>query len=560
MLSRDHCLGQLGDTEFDVLIVGGGSFGAAAAWDASLRGLKVALIERTDFAAGVSANSFRIVHGGIRYLQHSDLKRLWASCAERSALLRIAPHLVQPLPILVPTYGSGRDGKAFLGAGMLVYDALTPRRNRGIADRSRHIPLTRFMARDEALAHFPDLPGEGLTGGAVFADGQMYNPTRLVLAFVQSAVASGAIACNYVEARQFLRRGDRIVGVRACDTRAGVDMDVRARTVVNAAGPWARHLLEASDMNPPGARVTYSRDTCFVVPGRFDTHYGVALRGRTRDPDAVLSRSTRHLFLVPWRQFSLVGVWHKVTDAPADTVSLPRAELEQFIEEVNGAYPGLDLTPSHIRMANYGLVPFGENAPDAVDLSYGKRSPLIDHAREESIDGLVTLIGVRYTMARGDAANALDLVERKLGRTPRRPPTHREPLHGGTIPDFESLVTRIRSDARNLPPAAARALAHNHGTAYTDVLRHAAARPELDSTLAGTDVPAAAVVSAIHDEAAVTLEDIVFRRTDLGTAGHPGADALQQCARIAGETFGWNDARVRDELAQVEQRFPTFTD
>src|SRR5690606_9348005 len=149
MTSRNFA--ALDSRVFDVLVVGGGIFGACAAWDASLRGLSVALVERTDFASGVSANSYKFVHGGIRYLQHADIRRLRQSCGERSALLRVAPHLVSPVPVAIPTYSSVRQGKALLGAGMLLYDLLTADRNRGILDRDRKIPLSRFMSRSDVL-------------------------------------------------------------------------------------------------------------------------------------------------------------------------------------------------------------------------------------------------------------------------------------------------------------------------------------------------------------------------------------------------------------------------
>src|SRR5580704_11420053 len=161
-MKRD--LAVLAAERFDLLIVGGGAFGAAAAWDAALRGLHVALIERSDFGGGASAECFKMVHGGIRYLQHADIRRLRSSCAERSAMLRIAPHLVTPLPILIPTYGHGRQGKAFLAAGMYVYDLLTVDRNAGIGDATRRIAGTKLLSRAQTLELFPELEQRSLTG------------------------------------------------------------------------------------------------------------------------------------------------------------------------------------------------------------------------------------------------------------------------------------------------------------------------------------------------------------------------------------------------------------
>ena len=255
----------LTEREYDLLVIGGGAFGAAAARDAALRGLKTALIERHDFGAGASAECFKMVHGGIRYLQHADIPRLRASCHERSALLRIAPHLVSPLPIAIPTYGHGRSGKAFLGTGARVYDLLSCDRNRGIRDPQRRIRNTQWLSRNDVLRMFPHLETPHLTGAVVFEDGQMYNAARLVLAFVKGAAAAGADVCNYVEATGFLWSGNSVRGARAHDTVTGEDFDIRARLTLNAAGPWADYLLR-DDSHRNGhrfgtaKRLTFSRD------------------------------------------------------------------------------------------------------------------------------------------------------------------------------------------------------------------------------------------------------------------------------------------------------------
>ena len=255
----------LTDGKFDVLIIGGGAFGAAAARDAAARGLRTALIERNDFGGATSAECFRMVHGGIRYLQHADLPRLRASCRERSALLRLAPHLVSPLPIAIPTYGHGRRGRVFLGAGACAYDLLTLDRNLDIADSQRRIRRTRFLSRAELLNQFPHLAAPDLTGAVVFEDGQMYSPSRLVLAFVKAAIAGGATACNHCEALHFLWEGNTVRGARVVDRLTGEVFEIRAQLTLNAAGPWADYFnLDAAHFGKP-QRQNFSRDACFVV-------------------------------------------------------------------------------------------------------------------------------------------------------------------------------------------------------------------------------------------------------------------------------------------------------
>ena len=236
-------LAGLADVDHDLVIVGGGAFGACAAWEAASRGLSVALVEKADFCGATSANHMKFVHGGIRYLQHLDLRRVRESCYERSALLRIAPHLVQPLPILMPTYGRGFDGRLVLRAGLLLYDLITLDRNAGIADPDRRIPAGRMLSRDRCVAIHPDLARDDLTGAGLFHDAQFRNPPRLALAFLQSAVSRGARIANYAEVTDFLRTDSRVIGVKVADRLTGAVMDVRGSHVLNAAGPWAADLL-----------------------------------------------------------------------------------------------------------------------------------------------------------------------------------------------------------------------------------------------------------------------------------------------------------------------------
>ena len=304
----------LTDGEFDVLIIGGGAFGAAAARDAALRGLRTALIERADFGGGASAECFKMVHGGIRYLQHADVPRLRASCRERSALLRIAPHLVQPLPIAIPTYGYGRRGRAFLGAGACAYDLLTARpKRRHTRIRNARSDARRFLSRTRGAGElFPHLRAPDLIGAVVFEDGQMYNPARLVLAFVKGAVAAGATVCNYVEAQRFLWDGVAVRGVRVRDHLSGEILrrarapDAERRRAVGGLSATRSGTLRRLRARPVLARRLLHRRSRARL-----SEYGVAVQGLSRDKDALLGRSTRHLFAAPWRDKTLLGVWHR---------------------------------------------------------------------------------------------------------------------------------------------------------------------------------------------------------------------------------------------------------
>jgi glycerol-3-phosphate dehydrogenase len=551
---------NLSRTAYDVLVVGGGAAGAAAARESALRGYRTALIDRGDFGSGTSAHCFKVVHGGIRYIQHLDVPRIRASCRERSTLLRLAPHLVRPLPFVVPTYGAVQNSKWFLGAGMLLYDALTADRNSQQPDHKRQVRWTRFLSRDETLRMFPDVRPAGLTGAAVFEDGQMHNPPRLVLAFVSAAQRLGADVANYLGAERLLVRDRRVYGVVARDKLTGEQFDIRARVVLNAAGPWAEGLLQ--DVSPATIRTpgTYSRDACFVISRPPSADAALALQGATRDADAVFARGGRHLFLVPWRGRTLVGVWHSVVRREPDSVGLTRDELQRYIAEINASYPGFDLRESEVLRTDFGLVPFGNAADQGVSqISFGKQSRLIDHRISDNVSGLITLISVRYTVARNDAARALECATAQLGAQGDASLSTKEPLAGGDVEETEQLVSDVQRIRPSwLPSAAAESLAWNYGSEARDVLALAESEPGLRRCVGGTATTLAEVAWAIEHEMAQSLSDVVFRRTGLGTAGDPGVPALTETAAYMQQMLGWSHKRTGEELHAVEQELGRF--
>ena len=545
-MKRD--LSALSDDTFDVVVVGGGIFGISLTWEAASRGLSVALVERDDFCGATSANSYKMVHGGIRYMQHADFPRIRESCRERSSLLRVAPHLVRPLPILVPTYRSLMKSRLAMRTAMGIYDVVTADRNRGISDPINRIPPGRLMSRSECLELYPDLEEEGFTGGALFHDGQMYNPTRLALSFLRSAVDAGAQCANYVEATGLLREGDRVTGVQVRDRLGDERFDVRGKVVINAAGPWAQHVLGDVRLNP---QPTFSRDAAFVVPEKRIPDVALAVQGATKDPDAVLSRGERHLFIVPWRHYTLVGVWHVVWERDPDEVNVPDDDLESFISEVQGAMPSLNLKLDDVALWNAGCVLFGENSDGATDLSYGKRSWIVDHQARDGIDRLLTVIGVRYTTARGVAERAIDLACKQFGLTARASTTETTGVYGSEYSQFGDLTGALQQRAPQLSEHAGYALCRNYGARFGDVLD---ASDAIECLPRATTLKAE-VDHAIQAEMAVKLSDIVFRRTDLGTGERPSDAALEWCADRCAAQLGWDADRRQAELDEVSRRY-----
>ena len=407
-MKRD--LAALAAREWDVAVVGGGIYGAAVAWDAAQRGLAVALVEREDFGAGTSWNSLKTVHGGMRYLQKLDLARLRQSARERAILLAIAPAIVRPLPFLVPTYGHGTTGREALALGLLLNDWLTLDRNRGLPPE-RRIPDARTVSAADALRLVPGLERRGLTGAGLWHDAQAASTERLTVGFLHAAAGSGARAANHAEAVSLLRSSGRVAGVVVRDALCGATHEVRARVVVNAAGPWADNVLALGGLRRPRAPLLRARN--------------LVLRRPPAVPFAVGARSGgRYLFLVPWEGRTIAGTSYEPAEAPA---SDPLA----LLDEAAAAFPWAGIGRADVAVVHEGLVP-GRGGASGLST----RPRLHDHEAEDRLPGLVSLQGVKYTTARAVAEGAVDLVVRRLGRS---------------LPPCRTAVTPL-ADARLLEP------------------------------------------------------------------------------------------------------------
>ena len=501
-----------------------------------------------------------MVHGGIRYLQHGDLVRIRESAHERSALLRIAPHLVKPLPIIIPTYGHGIKGKEVLWSAMRVFDLLTWDRNRDLLPGNR-IPASRFISRSQVLTMFPGIKTRDLTGGALFYDGQMVSPTRLAISFLRSAAAAGATVINHMEVTDFLRTGDSVHAVIAKDGLTSKPITIRSKMVLNTAGPWANRLLESALNVKLKTRPTFSRDLAFVVPKRFKGPCALAFATESKDQDTLLDRGGRHLFAVPWKNFTLIGVWHKVFKDPPDNITVSKAEMEAFLSEVNAGCPMLDLNLAQVQLINTGLTLFGEEGHQAQGaMSFGKRSMLIDHLQENGLQGLLTLIGVRATTARGMSEKAIGLVLERLNRPAIKSKSAHAPIYGGDMPAMQAHIHDLQQQVSGLiSPQRFQLMLDHYGTGIFHVLRYGTERRELFSTIDNSNLIKAEIVHAIREEAAVTLSDVVFRRTDFATGHLPDPEAIRQCAQTMADELGWDQVRIQEEMNNVIQQFPNLS-
>lgn len=540
---------------FDLLVIGGGITGACLAHDAALRGLTVALVEKGDFGAATSAASSKLLHGGIRYLQQAQVGKVRESAVERLAFLGVAPHLVRWVPFLLPTTRTPGKGRWLLGAGILAYRAIVAGHARALADPARRPPGESFLSRREVLARYPllgTLPG--LTGAWVIHEAHMHSSERMTLAFVKTAVRHGAVAANQVEVTGFLREGGRVTGVDAVDRETGRTLQIAAQVVANAAGPWIGALnakLGAAHLERDIRG--FSKGVHIVTRALLgDAAVGVPTRHRAQ---AVIQRGGRHLFVIPWRGRSLIGTTNVPFDGTPDGVAVTRADIEGLLDDVNRALPGAGLTAADVRHAFAGLYPLTEEEirPDVYQGTGFYQ--LVDHAARGEAEGLVSVLGAKYTTARRLAERATDLVCRKLGRRPPPCLTRTTPLVGGDIDDLAAFRRAVAArHGRRASPAVLDHLVAHYGREVEALLADPVPG-SLDTLSPELPVVEAEIRYGAAHEMALHLDDLVFRRTGLGTVGHPGAAALARTAAIAGEVLGWDTARQRTEIARVERYY-----
>jgi glycerol-3-phosphate dehydrogenase len=538
LMVRD--LRRLADTRFDLVIVGAGFYGAVAAWDATLRGLSVALIDKGDFGSATSFNNLKTLHGGLRSLQSLNFAQMRLFIRERRALARVAPHLVQPLPFIVPTYRHPARSRLAMRTALAINDVVARDRHDGLEDPALHLPGGRSVSRDECLLLNPVIDPKGVTGGAIWHDYQMHNTDRMTLSFILSASDGGAAAANYVAAVGLVRDGARVGGVRVRDTVTNEAFDIRADAVLNATGPWAAKFLELLHQRPTMPAPRLSRAMNLVVR---QVNVARGCGGRARG---------RFLFLAPWRDVTLVGTSHDVHENGADALSVSRWDLEAFLAEIREAFPLAKLTAADVRLVHRGLLPMVSGHDTHVKLL--RESTVVDHARDGA-PGLVSMFGVRYTTARATAEAAIDAVFRQRGD--RHPPpcrTTTTPVRGGAIGTKDQFLRAVA--VRDIPGVSSkllRRLAETYGTQYDAVLHLLREDVALAAPLGEhCAVSGAEIVYAVRHEAAVRLTDALIRRTEAGSAGHPGPDAIERAGALMAAEQQWDEWRLRREIAEVE--------
>jgi glycerol-3-phosphate dehydrogenase len=524
---RDSALGRLADEPFDVLVIGGGITGAGVALDASTRGLTAALVERHDFASGTSSRSSKLIHGGLRYLQQREFRLVYEALAERQHLLDNAPHLVSPLPFLIPLFGRGGAAdkglaKAYSTA-LWMYDATG-----GVRIGKRH----KRLSREEALVQFPALNAERLVAGFLYWDARA-DDARVTLTVTRTAVVNyGAVAANYAGVAGLTkdRATGRVIGARLDD-----GTEIRADAVVNAGGVWADQVRGLDEGQSAYGTLRPAKGIHLTFPA-----------DRLRcDMAAVLpvSGDRRSIFVVPWGDFTYVGTTDTDYRGPLDDPQCTAEDVSYLLDAINAAVTE-PVTEADVVGTWAGLRPLVNAAKSERTADLSRR-----HQVTCSADGMVTVTGGKFTTYRRMAEDTVDQVVGLLGRGAKRSPTKHVALLGAD----GTPALRVPGAAERLGVQESRLthLVGRYGSEARTVIAMIEADPELGRPLVpGLPYLRAEAVYAARYEMARTLDDVLSRRTRaLLLARDASAAAALDVARVVAPELGWSPARVETEVA-----------
>jgi len=514
---------------YDVIVIGASITGGAIARDLARRGLHALVIDSDDIGNGTTHRSTRLIHGGLRYLEHLELRLVRDSLRERDTLFRIAPHLVRPLEFLLPFYDGGR-APWFVRTGLFAYDWFA--RDGGAAQH-------RALSLDDTLRFSPGLRAQGLRSSCVYTDGQAPLAERLALEYVIDAARHGADVRTHSPVESLIMTNNSVAGVLARDKKAGDGFEAKARVVVNATGPWADGVTDACGLP---SRLRGTKGTHIVVPA-WDGAPGHAVYLETID--------RRPVFILPFQRNVLVGTTDTDFQGEPRNAYPTTLEARYLLAALHKAFPDAKYATGDIIHAYSGVRPLV--ACDARHNGAVARGHVIrDHARD-GVPGLVSVYGGKLTVARQIGEEVGDMVAEKLGVTARSTTAE------AALPGAEGLDT-YAPDGGCIPLDARRFayLTSVYGSRAGGVVAIAKARP----TLADRIVPhrndvLAQVVFAVREEYAKTLSDVLLRRTGVGSDVGQGLDCAELVARVMAPELGWSEDHIRAEVANYAREIKT---
>ena len=526
---RDSAISQLGTEQFDILVIGGGVNGVGAALDAASRGLKVALIEAQDIAAGTSSRSSKLIHGGLRYLEQYDFRLVREALHERELMVStLCPHLVKPVGFLFPLTEKFKE-RTYVGAGLALYDAL-----RGF---QRAMPWHKHLSQKQINEIAPSLRHDLVTGAIKYFDAQV-DDARHTMSIARTAARHGAIIATQVSAESLIKEGKRVVGVNAVDLASGQKIAIKAGATIMCAGVWSDQLHARFDLTP-GYNVTMSKGAHIVVPGS-------AIKS---DAGIIVKTPISVLFLIPWGDKWIVGTTDTPYEGDRAEPCATREDVQYILDQANRVLEP-KLRPDDIIGVYAGLRPLVANNKSATTTKLSR-----EHTVDRPAAGFVSIAGGKYTTYRVMAKDVVDRAVIELRRLTQDSVTEKLPLVGADgYFALEQQKERIAKES-GLDVTTVTHLLNRHGSLISEILDLVKAQPQLASKL-DADLPyiKAEIVYAASHEGARSVDDVISRRTRLSfEAVNHGAHLADEIATLISPVLGWSAKERKESVAQYTE-------
>ena len=526
---RDSAITQLATEQFDILVIGGGVNGVGAALDAASRGLKVALIEAQDIAAGTSSRSSKLIHGGLRYLEQYDFKLVREALHERELMVStLCPHLVKPVGFLFPLTEKFKE-RTYVGAGLALYDAL-----RGF---QRAMPWHKHLSQKQINEIAPSLRHDLVTGAIKYFDAQV-DDARHTMSVARTAVRHGAIIATQVSAESLIREGKRVVGVNALDLASGKKIAIKAGATIMCAGVWSDQLHERFDLTP-GYNVTMSKGAHIVVPGS-------AIKS---DAGIIVKTPVSVLFLIPWGDKWIVGTTDTPYEGDRAEPCATKEDVQYILDQANRVLEP-KLRAEDIIGVYAGLRPLVANNKSATTTKLSR-----EHTVDRPAAGFVSIAGGKYTTYRVMAKDVVDRAAIELRRLTQESVTEKLPLVGADgYFALEQQKERIAQES-GLDVATITHLLNRHGSLISEILDLLKSQPKLAGKLdANLPYIKAEIVYAASHEGARSVDDVISRRTRLSfEAVNHGVNLADEIATLIAPVLGWSAKERKESIAQYTE-------
>jgi glycerol-3-phosphate dehydrogenase len=508
---------EIAKRPFDVTVIGGGINGTEVAAEAARRGYRTLLVERHDFAAGTTSRATRLIHGGLRYLEHGEFGLVYESLGERETLVREAPHIVRPLRLLVPVYRDDRRRPWMVRAGLVMYDAFSFRKS---------LPRHRAMPPAALAAYEPGLSRDGLRAAYTFYDAQVEFPERLVIESLRAFIDAGGGALNHASCERIVSPGGVLRGIVVRDELSGETAEVTTRVAVNAAGPWVDQVLAGSDAE------RHER----LIGGTKGSHLVAEWPAGPRHATFAMAKADgRPFFILPWHGNTLVGTTDLRYDGDPSGARCTPEELRYLLDEANRLFPSAPLKVEHVLYTYSGIRPLPYTTRGD-ERTISRSHFIIDHVNRGGPSGLLSIVGGKLTTYRSLARLAMPAIAKRASPS-GAPPT-----------------PRVGAQPAAPAPADADDPLSLYGPRRGELQALIDADPTLGEHICGHNRELLAQVAyAVERERAVTLGDVLLRRIPSGWSRCHALDGAERVARVMAQRLGWDDARRACEIAAYDR-------